>query len=172
MKLKSIVFASAILVLAAMGWAAGSNALALNPAAVAADKHPDFSGTWKADMGKSDFGPMGGPDERIDVIDHKDPKLKIKSTLKGGPRPGDSESNYTTDGTESINKRGPQDVKTVAKWDGAKLVMTTKLNAQGMDINITATYALSADGKVLTIDSVINTPQGDFNTKVVFNKSE
>jgi hypothetical protein len=159
MKLKSILFVGAVLAMAAISWAA-------------ADTHTDFSGTWKADMAKSDFGPMGGPDEQTNVIEHKDPKLKIKQSVKGGQRPGDSESNYMTDGTESTNKRGAQDVKTVAKWDGAKLVMTTKLNAQGMDVTVTATYELAADGKTMTISSVINTPQGDFNTKVVFNKSE
>jgi hypothetical protein len=138
----------------------------------AADTHPDFSGTWKADMAKSDFGPMGGPDARTDVIEHKDPKLKIKSSVKGGQRPGDSESNYMTDGTESVNKRGQQDVKTVAKWEGSKLVLDTKLSMQGADIVIKATYELGADGKTMTISSVITAPQGEFTSKVVFNKSE
>jgi hypothetical protein len=158
MKLKSILFVGAILALAAVSWAA--------------DTHPDFSGTWKADIAKSDFGPMGGPDEQTNVIEHKDPKLKIKSIVKGGQRPGETEANYMTDGTESVNKRGQQDVKTVAKWDGAKLVMNTKLSFQGADINIKATYELAADGKTMTISSVISAPQGEFESKIIFNKSE
>jgi hypothetical protein len=158
MKLKSILFVAAILALAAMSWAA--------------DTHPDFSGTWKADIAKSDFGPMGGPDERTDVIEHKDPKLKITSTTKGGQRAGTSESNYMTDGSESVNKRGQQDVKTVAKWDGSKLVMDTKLSMQGADISIKATYELSADGKTMTISSAISAPQGEFTSKVILNKVE
>jgi hypothetical protein len=158
MKLKAILFVGAVLALAAISWAA--------------DTHPDFSGTWKADIAKSDFGPMGGPDEQTNVIEHKDPKLKITTTTKGGQRAGTSENNYMTDGTESVNKCGQQDVKTVAKWDGSKLVMSTKLNAQGMDVTVTATYELATDGKTMTISSAISTPQGEFNTKVVFNKSE
>jgi hypothetical protein len=158
MKLKSILLVGAILALAAISWAA--------------DTHPDFSGTWKADMAKSDFGPMGGPDGRTDVIEHKDPKIKIKSTVVGGQRPGESESNYMTDGTESVNKRGQQDVKTVAKWDGAKLVMNTKTNFQGAEISIKTTYELAANGKTMTIINVIGTPQGDFESKIIFNKSE
>src|ERR1035438_7033163 len=70
------------------------------------DKKPDLSGTWKLDTTKSDFGMMPPPDSQTSVIEHKDPKLKVKTTTKGGMQEGESESNYPTDGAESTNQMG------------------------------------------------------------------
>lgn len=137
------------------------------------DKKPDLSGTWKLDTAKSDFGQFPGPDSQTDVYEHKDPKLHIKSSIKGGPQ-GDREAdlNYTTDGTENTNKMGPMDVKTTAKWEGKKLVMHSKADMQGNEILIDVTYELSGDGKVLTLNRAIKSPMGEVAQTVVFNKSE
>src|SRR5258706_532224 len=90
--------------------------LALVSLALVADDKPDLSGTWKLDSAKSDFGAFPGPDSQANVIDHKDPKIKIKTTSKGGPRgDADYESTYTTDGKESTNQQGPREIKTIAK---------------------------------------------------------
>jgi hypothetical protein len=136
------------------------------------DKKPDLSGTWKLDTAKSDFGMMPPPDSQTNVIEHKDPKLKVKTTTKGGMREGESESNYTTDGEESSNKMGEMDVKTTAKWDGKKLVMHSKLDMQGNEVLIDQTYSLSDDAKVLTVDVGFKSPMGDGTQKMIFNKTE
>jgi hypothetical protein len=161
MRKSVVVLALAILCAAAMA--------AITPD----EKTPDLSGTWKLDLAKSDFGPIPPPDSQTNVIDHKEPKLKIKSTTKGGMQ-GDSEAeaNYTTDGAESTNKMGPMEVKSTAKWDGKKLVMTSKLDMQGSPLTIKATYELSEDAKVMTITSDIDSAMGQFTLKSVFNKSE
>lgn len=141
-------------------------------AAVAADdKTPDFSGTWKLDTAKSDFGQMPPPDSVTLTIDHKEPKLKVKNTTKGGMR-GDqeSEANYTTDGKESTNTMGPMESKTTAKWDGKKLVMNTKASFQGNDVTITQTWDLSEDGKTLTQKQEYKSPMGEGSAKLVFNR--
>jgi hypothetical protein len=147
--------------------------LAAMAAITADEKMPDLSGTWKLDMAKSDFGPMGGPDSQTDVIDHKDPKLKIKSSIKGGPQ-GDRETerNYTTDGAECTNKMGPLEMKSTAKWEGKKLVIHSKGEMQGNEFSVDATYELSEDAKVLTVSSAIKSAMGDITLKSVFNKSE
>lgn len=137
------------------------------------EKKPDLSGTWKLDTAKSDFGQFPGPDSQTDVYEHNDPKIKVKSSVKGGMQ-GDMEmeANYTTDGTESTNKMGPIDVKTTAKWEGKKLVMHSKADFQGNDILIDTTYELSDDGKVMTQTRDIKSPMGEVTQKVIFNKSE
>lgn len=161
---KTGLLVGAVLAMAATAWAG------VRPVD---DKVPDLSGTWKADVAKSDFGPFGGPDSQTSVFDHKEPKIKVKTSTKGGPQGDqDIEANYMTDGTESTNHMGEMEVKSTAKWQGKKLVISSKLNVQGMDIVATATYELAEDGKSMTVSTVINTPQGDFNTKVLFNKSE
>ncbi len=135
------------------------------------EKTPDLTGTWKLDSAKSDFGQFPGPDSQTDVYEHKDPKLHIKSSVKGGPQ-GDREieSNYTTDGAESVNKTPRGDIKTVAKWEGKKLVMHSKFDMQGNEVLIDVTYELSSDGTVLTLNRQIKSPMGEMAQKVVFNK--
>src|SRR5258708_4876677 len=142
MKIKAILLTGALLAFAVSGW-------------TAADK-PDFSGKWKMEAAKSDFGPVPGPDSQTNVIEHKDPKLKIATTAKGGPR-GDrsSEATYTTDGKESTNSQGGQELKPVASWDGSNLVFKSKANFQGNDIEINETYTLAEGGKSMTIDREI-----------------
>jgi hypothetical protein len=40
---------------------------------VQAQAKTDFSGTWKLNAGKSDFGPMPPPDSMTEKITHADP---------------------------------------------------------------------------------------------------
>jgi hypothetical protein len=140
----------------------------------AAQGIPDFSGTWTLDAAKSDFGPMPPPESVVMVIDHKEPALKVATTQKSQMGDASNESTYTTDGKENLNKMrspgGDQDVKSTTKWSGKTLVTSRTIDAQGMSIGIDDAWELSADGKVLTVTRQLKTPQGDFSTKLVFNK--
>jgi hypothetical protein len=92
---------------------------------------------------------MGGP---ITVTQKAD-TLVIERAM------GDNKvtTTYKLDGTEAVNKqmgRGGTEVevKSVAKWDGSKLVITEKRPGQDGAINeTTQTWSLGADG-TLTID--------------------
>lgn len=145
-------------------------ALALAAGVLSAQDKPNFSGTWKMDGAKSDFGPMPAPDKLMRTIDHKDPEMHIKTTQSGQQGEVTSELKYKTDGTESVNKLRGQDVKGVAKWEGEKLVVRSKREVQGMEISITETWALSGEGKLLTVTNAIDTPQGSFEAKIVMDK--
>src|SRR5438876_58672 len=92
------------------------------------DAKPDFSGKWNLDTAKSDFGPMPPSTSEVRVIDHKDPKLKVKATVVGQQGERTSESNYTTDGKENTNTNGPREIKSTTKWDGKKLVTEAKFD--------------------------------------------
>jgi hypothetical protein len=131
---------------------------------------PDFSGTWKLDASKSEFGPMPAPDKWERTITHQDPSLKYKTVQAGPQGEMTTDTSYTTDGKESMNKFRGQDVKGVAKWDGDVLTIQSKREVQGMEISINERWTLSPDGKVLTIANAISTPQGDFETKIVADK--
>jgi hypothetical protein len=139
----------------------------------AADK-PNFSGTWKLNTSKSDWGMAAAmaPEKMEQVITHDDPTLKVKTTQTGAQGTNTTESAYTTDGKDSINMLGGQEAKTVATWDGSKLVMKSKRQMQGMDISITGNWTLSADGKTLTIVNSISAPQGEFDIKMVLEKAD
>ncbi|HEY3741572.1 MAG TPA: hypothetical protein VGL53_17085 [Bryobacteraceae bacterium] len=138
---------------------------------MAADK-PNFSGSWKMDASKSDFGPMPAPDKLEQTITHADPNLSFTTVSNGANGESKTDTVYTTDGKESVNKVRNMEVKSVAAWDGDKLVVKSKREVQGMEISLVETWSLSTDGKVLTIVRNASTPQGDFTLTTVMNKAD
>jgi hypothetical protein len=146
------------------------SALALFANLLSAQEKPNFSGSWKMNAAKSDFGPMPGPDKLDRVIDHKEPTVASKTTQTGPQGEVTTEIKYKTDGSDSINTMRGQEVKSVAKWEGDKLVVKSKREVQGMEIAMTETWILSDAGKVLTVNNSIETPQGNFEIKVVMDK--
>jgi hypothetical protein len=140
----------------------------------AAQGLPNFTGTWTLDVAKSDFGPITGPESVVMVIDHKEPTLKVNVTQKGQMGQASNDSVYTTDGKDNVNRvrssAGEQDFTSTTKWSGKMLATKRTIDAQGMSVGIDETWELSPDGKVMTINRTLNTPQGAFNTKMVLNK--
>jgi hypothetical protein len=161
MKRMTLAIGSLLLVLAAAG-------------AAAQDAKPDFSGTWTLDLTRSDFGPMPPPDSLVSVIEHKEPSFKITTTQKGQQGELTNVRTLSTDGKETVNRlrtmAGEQDVKSITKWNGRLLTTSFSLDAQGTTIDVSDTFDLSDDGKVLTVTRALKSPQGDFGTKMVFSK--
>ncbi len=140
-------------------------------ASAAAGHKPDYSGTWKLNVAKSDFGPLPPPDSRTDMIEHKDPSLKATTSQDGGPQ---GKQQYTlaitTDGKESTNNAGGTELKSVGGWEGNNLVVTTKLKFQDNDVEIKSVWLLSDDGKTLTQNAHITSPLGELDQKMIFEK--
>ncbi|HEY3441880.1 MAG TPA: hypothetical protein VGK29_14045 [Paludibaculum sp.] len=151
-------------------WALAIAATLTCGAAWAADK-PNFTGNWKINNAKSDFGPMPqGPDKFERTVDHKDANLKVKTiqSMQGNERSTDVA--YTIDGKEHDIQMGPATAKVTASWKDATLEIIAKRDIQGNAITSTEVWSLSADGKVLTVDSTISAPQGEFKLKFVLDK--
>lgn len=142
----------------------------LAAASLAAQSKPNFSGTWKLNTSKSDFGPLPAPTSRTDVIEHNDPALKVATTADTPQGPQSFTSNYTTDGKEATNKRGPAEAKSTITWDGNKLVVNTKLNVQDQDVTIKSVWTLSEDGKTLTQNVHLSAAMGEADQVQVFEK--
>jgi hypothetical protein len=137
--------------------------------AMAAD-NPNFSGDWKMDADKSQFGPIPAPTTMTCKIDHKDPDLTIVQSQTGAQ--GDQVLNfkYSTDGKETTNSLMGNDVKSKAGWEGKTLVVNSSLDAGGAAVKLVSKYSLSADGKTLTQVLNISAPQGDFEMTYVLAK--
>jgi hypothetical protein len=139
---------------------------------VFAQQKPDFSGTWKLNVAKSDFGPLPVPESRTDVITHKEPSLSNSITAQGAQGKQEYTVNYTTDGKEAQNKVGPRDMKSTLKWVGNSLVITSKFVFNDADVTTEATWTLSPDGKTLTVNGHFSSSMGDADQKLVFEKQE
>ncbi len=146
--------------------------IALPIASVFAQKRPDFSGTWKLNLANSNFGILGGPTSRTDVIIHKGPSLSSSTTEDNVQGKQQYRINYTTDGKESVNKLGPYEVKSTLKWVGSKLVISSRFIYSNVNITSEVTWTLSPDGKTLTTNTHFKGDLGDSSQKLVFEKQE
>ena len=136
----------------------------------AAQAKPNFSGDWKLNVDKSEFGPMPPPTSMTMKIDHDDPNMKVATAVSGPQGDMSVDAKYTTDGKESINSMGPMEAKSTMNWDGDDLAVTTKLDAGGTEIAIKGKWTLSTDGKTLTQATHLTSPQGEVDLKYVFEK--
>jgi hypothetical protein len=143
--------------------------LLCSAAALAADK-PDFSGTWKLNVDKSDFGPMPKPEKVEYILEHKDPELIVKTKAVTQSGEVTNESKILTDGTEFTNDLRGQQITGTAKWEGKTLVVTRKTTMQGTDLTLVQRWTLSEDGKSITQDVSITTANGELKQKVVLEK--
>jgi hypothetical protein len=119
--------------------------LAVALAAVGYAQKPDFSGTWTPDEAAGTAGGGGGGGRGMAG------PMTVKQTadtltVERQGRNGQMSTVYKLDGSESEITMGQMTAKATAKWDGDKLVITTKTD-QGES---TATWSVA--GNVLTIE--------------------
>jgi hypothetical protein len=138
--------------------------------AAVAQAKPNFSGEWKLNPDKSDFGPMPPPDSMTLKIAHDEPSLQVNTTQTGAQGELSYEAKYTTDGKESTNTIGPMEAKSTANWEGENLLINTKLAGNGMDVTLKSKWTLSEDGKHLTNAVHVVSPQGELDLSYVFDK--
>ncbi len=123
--------------------------LAMVVVAVAfAQGKPDFSGTWTPQApaaggggGRGSGGPM--------TVTQNDKTLTVERSMGGNTM----KTVYNLDGTESKNEqmgRGgtPTTSTSTVKWDGAKLVITTKSEGPNGPVERTQTWSMTADGNL------------------------
>jgi hypothetical protein len=142
-------------------------AAVLAVAALAYAQKTDFSGTWTLDPDASQMaagGRGGGMGGAPMTIKQTADTLTVERQMGGGTMT----QTYKLDGSESVNtmqgRGGTMEVKSVAKWDGSKLVITSKRQMGDQTVETTETWSL-ANG-VLTIEGT----GGRGPTKRVYKK--
>jgi hypothetical protein len=133
-----------------------------------AQAKPNFSGTWKLNPRKSDFGAMPAPNSRTDRITQQGPDLEDSYRQSGQMGEFTADMKYSTDGRETTSKIGGNEVKCTAKWEGDELVVGGKTSLNGA--TLADRWSLSADGKTLTIRRHVNSPMGVTDQKIVLEK--
>ncbi len=142
-------------------------------------QHSDFSGTWVLDKAKSDFqmGRGGGtPDITLKVKQTGD-TIKVNEQFSSEMGSRDRAYTLKINGEEQqIQGFMGRPATATAQWDGSKLVVSTTMSferqGQKMEMASDDTWSLSQDGKVLTIDTTMESSFGTRTSKRVFDKSE
>jgi hypothetical protein len=149
------------------------------PGLVRAQATPDLSGLWTVDAGRSDSGlaptpmPAGGrADDGVTLAANQ--ILITQSPTELMVTQGTRAAVYKLDGTENWSPS----LKSTARWDSAKLVITWKREAylgpragQGAYETQTGTDVYGVTGNVLTVDKTMTTPRGTQSGKIVYVKS-
>lgn len=136
--------------------------------AAAASAKPNFSGTWRLNKEKSNYGPVSAPTRMERKILHEDPMLTMTIVQSNDEGERTLKQVYRTDGSESLNKIGNREVTSVAKWDDEVLVISSERG----DLAQTERWTLSEDGKALTLVNRIKSPKGNFEVIVVMDKQQ
>jgi len=139
----------------------------------------NFSGTWTLNEGKSELGQFGarGAARKI-VVDQKADAISITktSTSFSGDEVTATES-LGFDGKESqTTVFGTAKKKSTLKWaaDGKTFAITYGIvferDGQSFELKGVETWSLGADGKSVTLQTALTTPQGDVSTKAAYDK--
>ena len=149
---------------------------------VGGKSHPDFSGTWRIDRPKSDFGAFEGrPLSKADstlVVAHRDPELKVTNTLGLGGQREVKEFTYYTDGRGETNQAtiGVGEVKSKTKWDGDRVVSEARVTRRSQtgpyELNVTQRWQVSSDGKTLTNTTDIRNETDAQELKLVYRRGQ
>ena len=143
-------------------------ALIVAGAPLRAQQKPDFSGNWKINQVKSNFGPVPAPDTFTRKIVQTETSITIDEVQSSPLGEQQTSRKMTTDGKESTFDVNGGEVKATANWEGSTLVAITKVDVLGMTYN--DRMSLSPDGKTLTSVVKLDTPQGALDITVVFDK--
>ena len=160
--------------------AGAAAALALTVGLVVASAKADFSGAWTLDLAKSQGLP---PDVKSQTMTVKQTGDRVEVVTKT-TREGGEEVNpavYTLDGKEAAHlQKGPNGMegrgKRTSTWaadgNGFDVKETVVFDTPGGPVEVKGTrkWVLAADGKTLTIDMNIETPDGAQAMKRVFTK--
>ncbi len=142
----------------------------------------NFTGTWAFNESKSVLGDAQGPrmEAKTLVVTQQGNDVQVKRTSTGfdGNEMVQNEK-YTLDGKESVNT-GMMDsrVKSILTWSADKKELTfTKvisftMDGQTQEMKSTEKWSLSPDSKTMTLKSSMNTPMGDMNTTLAYDKKD
>src|SRR4051812_1794195 len=136
----------------------------------AADSHPNFSGTWKMDSERSDFGSVPKPASFVRTIEHQDPKIHVNTNFSTPDGNAVTDVRYTTDGKENVNTVRGSEWKSTMVWDGNSLELASKRTINGAEITTKERWTVTNQGKVMSVVNNTATPNGNITFTVVLNK--
>jgi hypothetical protein len=145
-------------------------ALTICTTLTAAQDKPNFSGTWKLDPAKSDFGGMPAYSAII-RIDHKEPSITSTYKVRIGDREIEETITFKTDGTETKNRTLDAELTYKAQWEGTVLTREAEgKTSNGSPLARHDRWVLSKNGKVLTMSRHSTTDNWEGDVRFVLEK--
>jgi hypothetical protein len=144
----------------------------LAPAFLAAQSHPDFTGTWKLNVAESDFSDKRFvvPDRLVYTLRQKGDSMKFGMDSEARGR----KNKWTIDLAIGGSPHVSDEAGIInAEWKGNKLVLDVLYNPDNeRRSDQQQTWSLSDDGKKLIEDLVVHPPKStlELRTKRVFDK--
>jgi hypothetical protein len=175
---KSVLSAASLaLALSAITGATHSEANAqAAPTPATASAKPDFNGTWKVNLTKSQFSPAPSPSTQTTILTLSGDDLTIafdsvdengKQQYTHALKIGGPEVTFPKTGNQ-----GPLVVlSSQAVWRDSSIIVTDKITYEGGAGWLVSTYTLSPDGKTLTKAFSASIDQGTFNMVAVYDKA-
>ncbi len=140
--------------------------LALTGPVFAIDADRDFGGRWIIDPDSSDTRALGPQPEREFTVTQQDVVILI-SMPSDGPKP--VEWFYSLTGAEARYKVGGESRNSMAKWEGAALLVNTLVSGP-QNYTVMDRWLLSGEHDTLTIVRQIVRRTGTVEGKLVFHK--
>src|ERR1700685_305444 len=139
-----------------------------------AGAEPNLTGEWKLNVAASDFGDVPPPTRQMEVVTQAGDEFAIAVTMEREEMKQSYTLRFQAGGAEMPLAKGsfPDDAPfrilgVKGEWHGAVLVVTERVSFQGAEGMLKASYALSANGKVLRKTSHVAMDAGTFDTKTV-----
>ncbi len=136
--------------------------------------HPSFAGKWTYDPASTPANPMA-PTAMVLTVVQNDKTLNVESNSTSTMGEQKTTQLINLDGSPTTNpiSAGGTDIEftSTAMWDGAALVMTTKGEVQGQQVQLLDRWSLDPEGKTLTMARVMNVAGQSMDIKLVFKKS-
>ena len=157
---------------------AAAQALAQTPTPAPGQPKPNFAGTWKLNLDKSDLPDMMRPTGETDTVTQTGDAVKVSIAADSPIGKLAYSFSAKLDGTDTpaaaddFPANSPFKIlSSKAVWQGASLIITQKSNFQDVVGTLTLTFTLSDDGKVLTKATHISFDAGEFDSKSVYDKA-
>jgi len=139
-------------------------------AGLALAQKPDYSGEYKLNAEKSDFGRLTKPTAFTRKIEHKEPNIHVISTFTGPNGDVVTDVKYTTDGKPTVNVVRGAEIRGEMTWEGDGLLLTTTRTVNGKELVTKEHWQLFEHGKVLSTLSHTAMPDGDMAILMVMDK--
>ena len=135
--------------------------------------HPNFSGRWILDLGRSKLHPVMFKDltAGLFVIDHTDPLFRLHREFTQAGKIDALDVSLKSDGVETIGTETGMQTRSTLRWDGDTLIYLTIYQALRGEARNNVVYRILDDGLTLRAEESFRGPRLSYDNVWVFTRS-